>query len=110
MDTESPQPDYDPEGYALIGACMEVYRELGNGYLEDVYQESLELELIDPVLFFARADLFPYLVVASDVWKEFGFKSMSGGAANAAWISVFLFSRHAATTIGGTCDRESPFM
>src|SRR5690606_13121666 len=28
---------------------------------------------IEPILFFARADLFPYLVVGSDVWKEFGF-------------------------------------
>ena len=31
----------------MIGACFEVYREMGNGYLEDVYQESLELELHD---------------------------------------------------------------
>lgn len=46
MDTENPaQPDRDPDGYALIGACFEVYNEMGNGYLEDVYQESLEPEL-----------------------------------------------------------------
>lgn len=37
--------DHDPDGYALIGACYEVHKELGNGYLEDVYQESLEIEL-----------------------------------------------------------------
>jgi GxxExxY protein len=41
------QTDHDPEGYALIGACFAVYNELGNGYLEDVYQESLEIELAD---------------------------------------------------------------
>lgn len=29
----------------MICACFEVYNEMGNGYLEDVYQESLELEL-----------------------------------------------------------------
>src|SRR5690606_16226352 len=29
----------------LMGACFEVYNEMGNGYLEDVYQESLEMEL-----------------------------------------------------------------
>lgn len=40
-----PQTGHDAEGYAVIGACFEVYREMGNGYLEDVYQESLELEL-----------------------------------------------------------------
>lgn len=27
----------------------------------------------DPILFFANAELFPWLVVISDVWKEFGF-------------------------------------
>lgn len=59
MDTESPQPDYDPEGYALIGACMEVYRELGNGYLEDAYQESLELELIDRDIAFVSQPKLP---------------------------------------------------
>lgn len=30
----------------------------------------------DPVLFFARADLFPYIVVGSDAWKEFGFNTI----------------------------------
>lgn len=30
----------------------------------------------EPILFFARADLFPYLVVGSDVWKEFGFNTI----------------------------------
>ena len=27
-------------------------------------------------MFFGRADLFPYLVVASDVWKEFGLNTI----------------------------------
>ncbi len=35
----------DADGYALIGACFEVYNELGQGFLEDVYQECLEHEL-----------------------------------------------------------------
>lgn len=41
------QIEHDADGYALIGACFEVYNEMGNGYLEDVYQESLEFELTD---------------------------------------------------------------
>ncbi len=36
---------YQQEGYDLMAAAFEVYNEKGNGFLEDVYQESLELEL-----------------------------------------------------------------
>jgi putative aldouronate transport system permease protein len=29
-----------------------------------------------PILFFARADLFPVIVIGSDIWKEFGFNAV----------------------------------
>ena len=35
---------YKDESYRIIGACFEVYREKGCGFLEPVYQECLELE------------------------------------------------------------------
>ena len=36
---------YAEESYAIRGAIFEVYKTLGNGYLEEVYQKALEEEL-----------------------------------------------------------------
>ena len=37
---------YKEESYQIIGACFEVYKDKGAGFLESVYQECLEIELI----------------------------------------------------------------
>ena len=36
---------YKEEVYAIQGAVYEVYKTLGNGYREEVYQQCLEREL-----------------------------------------------------------------
>tara|TARA_R110002050_G_scaffold58042_1_gene130695 strand:- start:320 stop:697 length:378 start_codon:yes stop_codon:yes gene_type:complete len=38
---------YRDESYRVMGACFEVYKEKGCGFLEAVFQECLELELGD---------------------------------------------------------------
>lgn len=35
---------YADETYQILGACFEVYKRMGCGFLEPVYQECLEIE------------------------------------------------------------------
>ena len=35
---------YKEEVYAIVGAAMDVYIELGHGFLEPIYHEALEIE------------------------------------------------------------------
>lgn len=45
---------YKEEVYSIVGACMEVHKELGNGFLEGIYQEALEVEFIKQKIPFER--------------------------------------------------------
>ena len=50
---------YEEESYALRGAIFEVYKTLGNGYLEEVYQNTLEEELrIRRIPYAAKKELY----------------------------------------------------
>ena len=44
---------YPEESYRIMGACFEVYKEKGCGFLEAVFQECLELEFGDQAIPFA---------------------------------------------------------
>jgi len=50
MDTDS-QPEketpFKEEGYQLMAAAFEVHSQLGGGLAEEIYQENLELELVE---------------------------------------------------------------
>lgn len=53
LEKEFPLKD---ETYAIIGAAMEVHKILGNGFLENVYQEALEIELKNRNIPFKREE------------------------------------------------------
>src|SRR6185369_7270716 len=58
------------ECYAIQGAVFEVYREMGCGFLEAVYQECLEKELrIRDVPFIAQQEL--RLFYKGEEWRQF---------------------------------------
>lgn len=49
---------YKEETFKVIGACFEVYKDKGCGFLEPVYQECLEIELeLQGILFISQKSL-----------------------------------------------------
>ncbi len=54
----------------LSGIIMDVFSFTGP------VNNMLSIFHIDPILFMGKPELFPYLVVGSDVWKEFGFNTI----------------------------------
>lgn len=49
---------FKEESFKIMGACFEVYKEKGSGFLEQVYQECLEIELeMRGILFVPKQEL-----------------------------------------------------
>ena len=52
---------FEDEGYRLMGAAFEVYNELGYGMAEEIYQQSLEIELaLRAITFATKQELAAY--------------------------------------------------
>jgi len=49
---------YKDESYRIMGGCFEVYKEMGCGFLEAVYQECLKIEFENQAIVFrSQAEL-----------------------------------------------------
>jgi GxxExxY protein len=63
----------DPQTYAIIGAAMEVHRQLGDGFLERVYQGALTIEFASRKVPFAKEIEVP--VMYKGIRLECGYRA-----------------------------------
>ncbi len=49
---------YKDESYKIIGSCMEVHKELGKGFSEIIYGDSLEIEFKKNNILYSREKRF----------------------------------------------------
>ncbi len=47
---------YRSEVYQIVGACMEVYNNLGYGFLEVVYKDAMEVEFLQRSMNYVREE------------------------------------------------------
>lgn len=62
---------YKDEVFSLIGAAIEVHKELGRGFLEPIYQESLEIELNNRSIPFTAQERLTIYYKNSALKKEY---------------------------------------
>lgn len=62
---------FKDECYKLVGAAIEVHRELGNGFLEPVYQEAFERELSEQGVPFAAQPSLRIYYKGQPLLKEY---------------------------------------
>lgn len=55
----------------ILNACMEVHNELGNGFLEPVYQEALEEEFKLQGIVYEREKLLPIMYKGKKLTKDY---------------------------------------
>lgn len=70
---------HQQRGYDLMGAAFEVYNELGQGFLEEVYHEALEIELTTRQIPFVSRAALPLLYKSSVMSKSYQADLIVGG-------------------------------
>jgi GxxExxY protein len=62
---------YKDEVYAIVGAAIEVHKQLGSGFLEAIYQEALEIELETRHIPFEPQKTFRVVYKGQSLKKEY---------------------------------------
>ena len=62
---------FENETHKIIGACMQVHKKLGCGFLESIYQESLEIEFQKQQISSVRQQKLPVLFDGKPLNKYF---------------------------------------
>ena len=62
---------YEEQTSKILNACIEVHNELGNGFLEPVYQEALEEEFKLQGIPYEREKLLPVMYKGKQLNKEY---------------------------------------
>ena len=83
---------FKDESYQIMGACFEVYKEKGCGFVEAVYQECLEIELnLRSLPFKAQSELL-LSYKGTQLKQKFIPDLLGGGRANSKRYSIL--SKH----------------
>ena len=62
---------YKKESFDIVGAAMQVYNVLGNGFLESVYQEAFEIELVKRNIAYEREKELVIFYEGIELQKKF---------------------------------------
>ena len=62
---------YEEEVYKIIGAAIEIHRELGSGFLESVYEEAMVLESNERQIPYETQVTIPIYYKGQKLNKEF---------------------------------------
>jgi GxxExxY protein len=90
---QKPQYIFKEESYKIIGCAMDVHKELGNGFLEGVYQEALALELANKLIPFKQEYELPVFYKSQLLNKKYFayFTMYCKTTNNLKYINIRLF-------------------